>query len=697
MNRDRKVSEGLEKWRFNAIYILLGVIMFVYLIRLFTLQITNGADYLAQAEENRLQNVSVPTQRGNIYDRNGYVLAKNVASYNITITPAYLPEDIGTKENIYRDLSALIEIPVTNGVINDTSVKLFTPCQTDFGIKEIVLIGDTNAPYEPVKIKCNVDEKTAMIIREKSSEWLGVGIDVEQVRQYPTGSLTAEVVGFLGPVTAENENYYVGKGFVAGRDKVGFGGVEYQLDDLLIGKNGERVIEVDNAGKEIRDVVAPVEPVTGNSITLTIDTRLQAAARTALIDEMNFWNTWFGKIKSQNGVVIAINPKTGEILAMVSQPTYENNRLERLIPAYYYNQLSQDPLKPMLNHAISAAHPPGSVFKMSAAIGALNEGVVTPDQEIQCPGTISVIQKFSPNDPGTPRLYYGYDRAGHGICNFIKGVALSDDIYFYKIGGGFENEVPNGGLGAYRLAEYARALGYGRITGIELPGEVAGIIPDPTWKRIYKAENWSTGDTYITTIGQGYVTATPLQILQSFAILANDGKYMQPTIIKDVLDSKGNVIKPFEPTLVWDITKDPLINILDENNKPTGQLKVVEPWVIALAKAGMREVVVSGTASKPNTLGYYEIPSAGKTGTAEYCDDVAEPKGLCVPEAWPTHSWYVGYAPYDNPEIAVIAFVYNGGEGASVAAPIVGRVLKAYFDLKAIDSAAGTSGTGSQQ
>jgi penicillin-binding protein 2 len=682
-------TSGLEKWRFRVIYILLGVIFVFYLIRLFSLQVVQGPGYSAQALENRLKNVSVPTQRGMIFDRNGYILAQNMASYDVAITPALLPLDVGTTEEIYRELSQLISIPVTNGVINDQSAKSFTPCQTDFGLKEIVLIGDTNAPFRPVKVKCNVDSNTAMIIKEKSNDWPGVIIEIESVRKYPTGSLTAEVIGFLGPITAENQDYYVAQDFVPGRDKVGFAGVEYNLDELLIGKNGTRVVEVDNAGKEIRDVEAPVDPVPGYSVKLTIDTRLQAAAKTALINEMDFWNTWFGNIKSQNGVVIAMNPKTGEILAMVSQPTYENNRLERIIPSYYYYQLSEDPLHPLLNHAVSSMHPPGSVYKMVAAIGALNQGVVTPTQQVACPGTISIMQKFSINDPGIPREYVGYNRNGNGICDFVKAVGLSDDIYFYKIGGGFENEIPNGGLGPWYLAEYARALGYGRLTGIELPGEVEGLVPDPTWKRIYRAENWATGDTYITTIGQGYVLATPLQVLQSFAILANDGKYMQPTIVHEVLDSNGNVIKPFEPKLVWDITKDPLINVLDENNKPTGVKKVVEPWVIDLAKQGMRQVVVTGTASK--TLGYLEIPSAGKTGTAEYCDNVAQEKNLCQPEAWPTHSWYVGYAPYDDPEIVVIAFVYNGGEGASVAAPIVGRVLEAYFDLKAIDAATGTN------
>lgn len=684
MNSEKQAQSGLEKWRFKVIYILLAIVFAIYIIRLFSLQIINGKAYLEQSEENRIKNVSVQTQRGNLYDRNGFVLAQNTAAYNIAVTPAYLPGDEGTKEDIYRQLSTLIDVPVTNGIVTDESARLFTPCQTDFGIKEIVLIGDTNAPFSPVNVKCNVNKDIAMKISEKTGEWPGITVEVEPVRQYPTGNITAEIVGFLGPITAENQEYYEDLGFVAGRDKVGFGGAEYSLDEILLGKNGLRVVEVDAAGKEIRDVEPPVEPIPGNSIRLTIDTRLQAAARTALTDEMAFWNTYLNRIQSQNGVVIAMNPKTGEILAMVSQPTYENNRLERIIPAYYYNQLSEDPLKPLLNHAISAMHPPGSVYKMVAAIGALNERVVTPEQQIPCPGTISIIQKYSANDSGTPREYVGYDRNGHGMCDFVKAVGLSDDIYFYKIGGGFENDVPDGGLGVWRSKEYAEALGYGRLTGIELPGEVEGLVPDPTWKRIYRAENWSTGDTYITTIGQGYVLATPLQVLQSFAILANDGKYMQPTIVREILDADGNVVQEFEPKLVWDITTDPLIDILDENNKPTGEKKVVESWVVEYAQMGMRQVVIDGTAAE--SLALLEIPSAGKTGTAEYCDNVAQEKNLCQPEAWPTHSWYVGYAPYDDPEIAVVAFVYNGGEGASVAAPIVQRVLETYFDLKAIDA-----------
>ncbi len=689
MSPENLQKYSFSKKRFLLLYGIIGGIFLIYIFRLFSLQIVQGADYQAQAEENRIKNLSVQTTRGSIIDRNGFILAENVPSFDVSITPANLPLDTGTTEEIFRELSKLINIPVTNGVINDQSVTTFSECESDFGIKEIVLIGDTNAPYQSIKVKCNIDQKTALIIKERATDWPGVNVDISYVRHYPTGSLTSEFIGFLGPITAEQKDFYEEKGFVAGRDKIGFAGVELSMNDLLMGTNGTRVVEVDNAGKEIKDIEAPIDAVPGFTVKLTIDTRLQSAAKKILQDELDYWNTWSGRIKSQNGVVIVMNPKTGEILVMVSEPTYENNRLERLIPAYYYYQLSEDPLYPLLNHAVSAAHPPGSVYKMVAAIGALNEGVVSAEQQIQTPASIIIMQKYSENEAGIPREYINYQRVDHGQCNFVRAVALSNDIYFYKIGGGFEGEVPDGGLGVWRAKEYAEALGYGRETGIELPGEVKGIVPDPTYKRINKAENWSTGDTYITTIGQGYVLATPLQVLQSFAILANDGKYMQPTIIKEIIDSEGNLIQPFEPKLVWDITKDPLIDIFDADNKPTGEKKVVEPWVIEYAQQGMRAVVEYGTASKASTLGFYDVPSAGKTGSAEYCDDVAQSKNLCQPEAWPSHAWYVGYAPYDDPEIVIIAFVYNGTEGAAVAAPIVGKVMEAYFELKAIDSANG--------
>ena len=694
LNFNDERNNNINNWRIVIIYALVMLVFGYYVVRLFDLQIIERDAYVRQADNNRTKEISVQTERGVIYDRNGIVLARNVASYNITITPADLPGDPtevplpGAIEKIYREISPLINVPVSNGVMNEETVRLFTPCQTDFGITEIVVIADTNAPYTPVRVACDVSEQTAMIIREKANDLPGVEVEVSPIREYPTGEMTAEIIGFLGPIPATLEEEYREMGFVPNRDKVGYAGVEASLDDILAGRNGRRVVEVDVAGKELRDLEPPIAPVPGNNVKLTIDTRLQAAAKAALIGEIEWWNRYFNEVRSTNGVAIAMNPKTGEILALVSYPTFENNRMARFIPAYYYEQLSQDPNRPLFNHAISAEHPPGSVYKLATAIGALNENVISPTKSLEDPGKITVLEKYAPNDPGTPRDYVCYDDMGHGKVNFLRAVAVSCDVYFYKIGGGYPGEVPEG-LGIDRMAEYAKALGYGQVTGIELPGEQDGLVPTSAWKRINLSENWSMGDTYIAAMGQGYVLSTPLQVLVSASIIANDGVYMQPTLVHEVLDSKGNVVRSFSPTIKWDITTDPLITIFDENGIPTDEKKVVEDWVIDLTQQGMRMAVTEGTAQRifrNFIVNGKEIQIAGKTGTAEYCDNVAQSRNLCVPGNWPTHAWFVAYGPYEDPEIAVVAFVYNGGEGASVAAPIARKIMEAYFELKAIDS-----------
>ncbi len=694
MNEEHRLHQNFQGWRLTFVIGLAAAVLLYYVANLFNLQVIQGPDYVARADENRITEINIPTQRGVIYDRNGFVLARNVASFNVVITPALLPIDEGAIQNIYRELSPLIGVPVSSGELTDEQVLLFKPCDNELGITQIVFIQDTNAPYTGVPVSCDVSQEVAMRVREKTSDWPGVSVAVESVRDYPTGELTSEIIGFLGPIPASLEQEYRDLNFIPNRDKVGYSGVEFSLQEELGGSNGLRTVEVDVAGQELRDLETPIDPVAGKNIELTIDTRLQALSKNIVKKELNGWNAWLGSEEMSSAVAIAMNPKTGEILSMVSYPTFENNRFARVIPAYYYEQLTRDLKKPLLNHAISAEHPPGSVYKLAPWIGVMNENVVPPQKTLLCPetGKITITQKFSPNDPGTPRDYVCWEDFGHGLVDAVHALAYSCDVWFYKVSGGFEGEVPKG-LGVWLMADYARALGYGEVTGIELPGEANGLVPEPTWKRINVGENWSTGDTYIASMGQGYVLSTPLQVLTSFAILINDGKYMRPTLVHQVLDSENNIIQPFEPELVWDITKDPLINVYDEDNFPTGEKKVVEPWVIELAQEGMRLVVSktntpSGTASK-EFVGM-TIPSGGKTGTAEYCDNVAQEKGRCQPGNWPAHAWYVGYAPFDDPEIVVLAFVYNGKEGSTVAAPIVRQIMEGYFELKAIDTTAAT-------
>ena len=689
------LHNNLEIWRVMGFAALIGIVFALYFYRLFTIQIIEGSEWLAQAEENRISEINLPAPRGIIYDRNEYILARNIPAYNVVITPADLPDDPGAVQAIYRQLSKLIEVPITRGEL--TEATPFVPCRSDHGITQIVLYGETSTPYEPVRVKCDISEQLAMAIKEKVVDWPGVDIEVESVRDYPSNALTSDIVGFLGPISAAEEEYFRERRLLPNRDKVGYAGVERFFQSLLAGRNGLRVVEVDVGGQVIRDIQPPLASVPGFNLHLTLDTRLQSLAQTALIQEMEYWNLRLGKVIATSGVVIAINPKTGEILAMVSYPSYENQRMARFIPGYYYEQLTADPQNPLMNHAVGDELPAGSVFKLVTSVGVLNEGVVTPEKIVQTPGVIKIVQKYSPNDPGSIREYvdwvYRTNPAGFGQLDFLHCIANSSNVCFYKVGGGYQDEIPEG-LGICRLGTYARALGFGNYPGIELPLVENGLIPDPTWKRLAQGENWSIGDTYIASVGQGFVVATPLQVLLSASVIANDGKLMRPTILYKISDGENNDIKTFLPDLVWDITQEPLIDVITDpnghggcENKITGEKKIVEPWVIEAVQQGMRLAVLEGTLERE--FKQVKIPVAGKTGTAEYCDKYTRDKGLCIPGSWPTHAWTVAYAPYDDPEIAVVAFVYNGGEGASMAAPIVRQVIESYFELKAADIAAG--------
>lgn len=704
------IRNEVQFWRILVFVILLGLVFTLFIVRLFILQVVQTADWTAKAEENSTEEINIPSLRGVIYDRNGAVLAENEATYNVVITAANLPDDDGAIQEIFRQLSHLIGVPVN---LNEISAdNPYVPCISEHGIAQIAEYGESSMPYQPVAVKCDVDRRIAMIIQEKSVDWPGVGIEIQALREYPTGSLTANLVGFLGPVPAALEEFYVDQGLVPNRDKVGYAGIEYQYQDVLAGVNGRRLVQTDVAGQELRDVQPPIPPRPGLSMRLTIDSRLQHAAEDILRTELNDWNRYFGDLRYTSGVVVAANPKTGEILAMVSYPSYENNRMAKIIPAYYYNQLVNDPTNPLLNHAVGDVLPAGSVFKLTTGVGALNEGVVTPDQIISTPPELEVTERYYVNDPGQARKFVDWNKAGFGHLDFVHGLANSSNVYFYKLGGGYQNEVPNGGLGICRLKTYAAGLGYGEAAGIYLPDEEDGLLPDPTWKRITHSESWSSGDTYIASVGQGYVLATPVQVLYSAMIVANDGKFVQPTLIREVLDSNGDVVpmwrnpegdlvreptpgsfqvSPFEPHVKWDLTVDPIIQEFGETTirgcEPIlGQTKTVQPWVFKVIQEGMRLAVTSGTleARFQNS----PVLAAGKTGTAEYCDKYANALNRCIPGNWPAHAWTVGYAPYDNPEIAVVVYVYNGQEGSSVAGPIVRRVLEAYFELKNIDSGA---------
>ncbi len=662
MNSPPFISPG----RTGAFYALIVISMIAGVSQLVRLQVVEHVELSELAVENRQSRVNEPAPRGVIYDRNGVILAHNMPSFNVVITPADLPDNDVRLHEIYQRLSAVTGAPISTPPLDagNASANQLGEDAPPPGITEVVSLQESIAPYKPVVVAPDVRREVAMTLSEELRNLPGVDIKVAPTRDYPTGALTAHVVGYMGPITREVEDFYIEKGFDPSRDKIGYAGIEAFMQDTLAGKNGSKVVEHDVAGLELRTVGEVTPAVAGSSLVLTVDVRLQAIAEGALRQRLKLENQIRRGQPVTNGVIIAMNPQTGEILALVSLPTYDNQQFARFIPVDYYNELHEHPHRPLLNQAISGEHPPGSVFKLVVASGALQEGIVTPEQRVFDPGEIEIVNRYFPNDPGKTRKVVCWKRDGHGNVDFITGVAQSCDVYFYALGGGYEEGgVENGGLGIDLIHQYATWLGYNQPTGIELPGELGGLIPNRDWKRLNIGENWSTGDTYIASIGQGYVLATPMQVLNSFTPFINGGALVRPTIIREVLDGEGNVLQPFESRVIH-------------------QTPLKRPVVDLVAK-GLRQVMIDGTGKRLEQV--EGVTLAGKTGTAEYCDNIAQKAGRCKFGSWPAHAWFVGYGPFEDPEIAVLAFIYNGEEGATVAGPVVMEILDAYFELNAIE------------
>ncbi|MEP7290938.1 MAG: penicillin-binding transpeptidase domain-containing protein, partial [Chloroflexota bacterium] len=612
-------------------------------------------------------------------------------------------------------------------------------------------------------------QETAMQILEEAYSLPGVGIDTASVREYPTGELTSQIIGYMGRIPAERELELIEQGYDPAYDRIGYAGLEAYLENTLAGQQGRIVSEVDVAGREIGDPVVDIAPVPGLSVRLTIDSRLQEAAETALRNRIAKINSDAGSLVTQTGSIIALNPQTGEILAMVSYPSYDNSRFARTIDVDYYLDIAADPLTPLVNHVTQSLYPPGSVWKLLTSTGVLEEHVIDPNSTLNDPGQLLLPNKYAPFDEAAAQRFVCWLDRGHGNLNIIGAIANSCDVYFYQVGGGnpevSEQVLRDGGLGIEDMFRYSTALGIGSRLGVELPFENPGRMPDQDWKRRLYGENWSTGDTYNAAFGQGYVNVTPLQLASAVAAIVNGGTLYQPTLIHDTLDVNGNLVEGFEPTvdrtvnlatvaptetvklmMVEDMImkgQDSLACICEANSgfynplrchpdsyvntvnvnpddllytprNYTVQVPVNYDWSdsvcnevrfdpgyrpafvstqnLSIITQGMRLAVTGGTAQAAN-LPYIDI--AGKTGTAEYCDEIARPLGLCKPGNWPSHAWFTAYAPYDNPEILILGFIYNGGEGSANALPIVMETMEAYLRAQGQSTSEISVGTGS--
>lgn len=743
--------QPFQGWRLTFFQGVMFAVFFIFALRMYDFQIMNGEYWRAQADENRLSEFPRPSDRGVIYDRYDQPLAINAPAYLVEITPAGLPTSREARYEIYNRLSALLEVPPTieNEIVNGRRIR---------SIERIVNEWEGIGPFRPIAVASDVDRYAAMRILEERFELPGVNINPVAVRQYPQGDVLSHVIGYMGPIGPEEAERLRELGYNPAFDRVGYDGIEAYLENELAGVRGRELREVDVVG-EIMRVLEVEPPLPGQNVRLTIDVELQEAARTALVKQLAIINAEeqrrFGRNRSETGVVIVMNPNTGEILALVSYPSYDNTRFARAIDGEYYLEVFQDPRNPLVNHAVGALYAPGSAWKLITAAGVLEEDVIDPLTTLFDPGDLLVQQKYAENEEARPQRFVCHDQRGHGNVDVIGAIANSCNVYFYQVGGGNPavsvSRLKEGGLGINNLIRYATMFGIGSELGVELPGEISGRMPDPDWKRRVYGENWSTGDTYNAAFGQGYVTVTPLQMIASVSAIVS-GQMYQPTLVRDFLDQQGNIVEPFEPTVArtLQLPSDPsapiklwmledvimkgetslactcepdsefynpvrcnpesYINTADMNNDPfiedlrnytvhvpedysfnggvCNRLRFEPDFVpsfvsesnLQIVREGMRATVAYGTAKTAAIPG---ITVAGKTGTAEYCDNIAYPLGLCVQGNWPSHAWFTGFAPYEKPEILVIAFVYNGGEGSGVALPIAKETIEAYFQLKA--------------
>lgn len=696
------------------------VIAFLLMIgRLYQLQILNHAFYLAESNKNRSRVVGIAPKRGVIYDRTGKILARNRPSFEISLVPEYLPLDDPETTDVNeqgqeierllvvlradRDESIAIRIAETMfrrlgradyaQTVETIGITLPTryvpgPTNADGAIDEVLGIGGTSlvpvpditiplplpglvalversveigrlgSTSEAIPLLDLVDRIQAFEVAEESHDLPGVYLEHVPVRDYIYKELTSHILGFMGPIPAALADNYQEQGYEDLNEKVGLSGLEFSYQNELRGIPGSRVIDVDILGREVRTVGKVKQPVPGNSLYLTVDLRLQQVIYDALATIMKDKDApW--------GVTLAMNPQNGAILGMVSLPSFDNNVFTEKIGESYL-EIQNDEHRPLINYAIGGLYPPGSVFKIVTASAALAEGIVTSRDTIVDNGPIFLPNRFSPDDPTQAQKFVSWNHdlgINHGPLNIVQALALSNDIYFYLIGGGFP-PTQFEGLGDKRLATWAESFGYGEPTGIDLPGEVWAPMPDDQWKRQTRAESWTTGDSYNVSIGQGDVLVTPLQVLVATAAIANGGTLYQPQLVYQITDADGKLQSDFTPIVKRQLS--------------------LSPEIIRIIQQGMWTAVNSdfGTAIAARVPNY-EV--AGKTGTAEFCEVIELDDGTkdCrrdFEDNLPTHAWFVGYAPYENPIISVVTLVYDGGEGSESAVPITQHIIDTYLN-----------------
>lgn len=594
------------KW----LYLILALVFTVLISRVFYLQVVSGSNYKQAAEENRFRTRIIRAPRGVIYDRQKNLLVKNIPSFDIIAIPADLPKDENKRKEIWSILKSKISL---------------SQSELDKVLSDI-----DYTSYQPLLIKKGISRDQALILESQIYNLPGISLEKNPIREYPEAEIFSHILGYTGKISQEelrkHKNYLL-------NDYIGKAGLELYYENILRGKNGREQIEVSSIGKPVR-ILAKEEPEAGKNLILSINRDLQRKMYETLRDGMI-------KAGARRAAAIALNPQNGEILGMISLPSYDNNLFAKGISEEDYQRLNQDPDRPLFTRSISGTYPPGSTIKPVMAAAGLQEGIITKDTIINDTGVITVPHEYNPDIVYT---FYGWNRGGLGPMNVFSALAKSSDIYFYILGGG-QKSLGIKGLGTEKIAEYFKKFGMESKLGIDLPNEAEGLIPTPKWKEEFKKEMWYLGDTYHESIGQGYLLVTPLQDISWTAAIANGGTLYRPYLVKQIISPDGS-IEDIPPKII--------------------RSDFISSYNIDLVRQGMREAVISGSA---RALADLPVKVAGKTGTAE------TGKGT-------THAWFTCFAPYNNPEIALVILVEEGGEGSETAVPIAKEILKWYFENK---------------
>lgn len=564
-----------------------AVALFLFVGRLWQLQVVLGQDHLQASEGNRVRIRLIPAPRGVIYDRQGVILASNSPGFRL------VAESVGVKTE------RLQEIANFSATLTDQSPAEVIDKLTDASLNEAV-------------ISSGLTRDEALNFELKLKDFPELRIVEEPIRSYPQGKTLAHLIGYLGEIN-EGELTDSKYASLSPGDKIGRAGIEATYDYLLRGQDGRELVEVDSLGRTER-IVAREEPVAGRNIVLTVDLALTKTLEGELIKQIN-------AAGSKKGAVVALNPQDGSVLAYISYPSFDPNLFSRGISVSDYNKLISDSNQPLFDRVISGVYPPGSTFKPLVSVAALSEKVTTKDRLINSPGVVYL---------GT-QAFRNWRPSGFGLQNIIDSIAYSNDIYFYYMGAE---------LGVDRLTPWAKKFGLGEPTGIKIPGEAEGTVPTSEWKKEEIGEIWYPGDNYNYGIGQGYLLVSPIQLVSTTAAISNGGYLYQPILLKEVRDSSNLVVSRDNPVL------------------KRGDLANSD--VITITKEGMRKAC----ALFVNLAG----DTGCKTGSAEFGG--ADQK---------SHAWFVTFAPWEKPEIAIAVLIEGGGNGSTVSSPVTRPVLEKYL------------------